>query len=363
MFDPKKPYYALPLLPPDNPIESMQLYKRLVPASEALAKLSATAEHLPNEAALYESVILLEAKASSEIEHIVTTDGDLFSSESSRQAADPLTKEVHRYAEAMQLGWKTDRPLCTPLAEQICTAIKDYEMIVRKVPGTSLKRPSTGEIIYTPPDGESLLRDLLDNLFSWMNAENDIHPIIKAAIAHYQFESIHPFTDGNGRTGRIMVVLYLIEQKLLSTPALFLSGEILKGRESYYSLLQTTRETGDFIPYLIWFVDLVYKASVESTDRANNVRKAMQKTKNDIRVLNQSMYSQDLVNLLFRGPIIFANQLVDNGIAGSISTAHTYLKNLESAKIIMRSEKRFNRKVGYINTRLLDALSGEIDLS
>lgn len=363
MFDPTKPYYDLPRLPPANSIESLELFKSLVPASEALAKLSATAEHLPNEAALYQSVILLEAKASSEIEAIVTTDGDLFASESSIKATDPLTKEVHRYAEAMHLGWNSDRPLCTPLMEKICTVIKSHQISVRKVPGTSLKKQPSGEIIYTPPDGETLLRDLLDNLFSWMNATDDIHPIIKAAIAHYQFESIHPFTDGNGRTGRIMVVLYLIEQKLLNTPALFLSGEILKGRESYYSLLQTTRETDDFLPYLTWFVNLVYRASMQSIIRANKVREAMQNTKQDIKRINLSMYSQDLVNLLFKGPIIFANQLVENHIAGSVSTAHTYLKELEAADIIHRSNKRYGRKVGYVNTRLLDALSGEVDLS
>jgi Fic family protein len=363
MFNPIKPYYDLPKLPPSNSIETLGLFKALVPSSEALAKLSATAEHLPNEAALYQSVILLEAKASSEIEQIVTTDGDLFSSESSSQAIDPLTKEVHRYAEAMNLGWGNDRPLCTPLVEQICSVIKGYEVTVRKVPGTSLKRPSTGEIVYTPPDGETLLRDFLDNLFAWMNADNDIHPIIKAAIAHYQFESIHPFTDGNGRTGRIMVVLYLIEQKLLNTPALFLSGEILKDRESYYSLLQTTRETEDFIPYLKWFVKLVHRASIQSTTRANNVREEMQRVKQELRSANTNIYSQDLVNLLFKGPLIFAHQLVKAGIAGSLSTAHTYLKELESMSIVIRSDRRYNRKVGYISNRLLDALSGEIDLS
>lgn len=363
MFDPTKPYYNLPKLPPANSIESLKLFKALVPSSEALAKLSATAEHLPNEAALYQSVILLEAKASSEIEAVVTTDGDLFASESSKKASDPLTKEVHRYAEAMHIGWKSDRPLCTPLMEKICSVIKNREMAIRKVPGTSLKKQPSGEIIYTPPDGEVLLRDLLDNLFAWMNKKDGVHPIIKAAIAHYQFESIHPFTDGNGRAGRIMVVLYLIEQKLLNTPALFLSGEILKGRENYYSLLQTTRETDDLLPYLIWFVDLVYRASEQSIIRANNVREAMQNTKQDIRKIGLSIYSQELVNLLFRGPIIFANQLVENHVAGSVSTAHTYLKELEVAGIIQRSEKRYERKVGYVNTRLLEALSGEIDLS
>ena len=363
MYDPRKAYYDLPKLPPAYSLESIELFKALVPASEALAKLSATAEHLPNEAALYQSVILLEAKASSEIEQVVTTDGDLFSSESSIKATNPMTKEVHRYGEAMQRGWLSDRPICTPLIEEICSIIKDRTMEVRKVPGTSLKRTSTGEVIYTPPDGETLLRDLLDNLFGWMNNEDDVHPIVKSAIAHYQFESIHPFTDGNGRAGRIMVVLYLVEQKLLNTPALFLSGEILKGKEQYYSLLQTTRETGDFFPYLIWFVNIVHKASLQSTIRANKVRAAMQELKHEIRELNSSIYSQELINLLFSSPLVFAHQLVEHSVAGSLSTAHSYLKELEAAGFLLKSEKRYNRKVGYFNERLLDALSGEIDFS
>lgn len=362
MFDPKKPYYDLPLLPPKQVLESVELLKALVPASEALATLSATAEHLPNQAALYQSVILLEAKASSEIEQVVTTDGELFGSESPQKAVDPMTKEVHRYGEAVQFGWEKNKPLCTPVMEKICSIIKNKPMQVRKVPGTALINNS-GQTIYTPPDVEKLLRDLLSNLFNWMNGDDEIHPIIKAAIAHYQFESIHPFTDGNGRTGRIMVVLYLVEQKLLNAPVLFLSGEILKDRETYYSLLQSTRKSNDFFPYCIWFVNLVYRASQQSIIRANKVRIAMQEFKHEIRALDTNMYSQDLVNVLFRGPIIFANQLVDHGVAGSLSTAHTYLKKLESAGLLYKSNMRYNRKVGYINGSLLDALSDEIDLS
>ena len=155
----------------------------------------------------------------------------------------------------------------------------------------------------------------------------------------------------------------LIEQKLLNTPALFLSGEILKDRESYYSLLQTTRETDNFLPYLTWFVNLIYRASEQSIIRANKVRLAMQETKLDIKKANPSMYSQDLVNLLFKGPIIFAHHLLENNVARSTSTAHTYLKELENANILHRSKKRYGRKVGYVNTRLLSALSGEVDLS
>ena len=363
MFKPDKPYYDLPLLPPEQKLESIDLFKDLVPASEVLAKLSATAEHLPNQAALYESVILLEAKASSEIEQVVTTDNKLFGSESPQKAPDPMTKEVHRYGAAIHHGWKSHKPLCTNVMEEICSIIRDKPVRVRKVPGTALTQHTTGRIVYTPPDGEKLLRDLLDNLFSWMNSEDDIHPIIKAAIAHYQFESIHPFTDGNGRTGRIMVVLYLVEQKLLEAPVLFLSGEILKNREIYYTLLQRIHETNNFFPYLIWFVKLIHRASFQSTIRANKVRLAMQEVKNKIRELDRHMYSQDLVNVLFRGPIIFANHLVDYGVAGSISTAHSYLKKLESSGLLIRSHTRYNRKAGYINGHLLNALSGEIDLS
>jgi Fic family protein len=362
MFNPTKPYYDLPLLPPGQTLESIELFKTLVPAAEALAALSATAEHLPNQAALYQSVVLLEAKASSEMEQVVTTDGKLFGSESSRKAIDPMTKEVHRYAEAIHHGWRAKKPLCTNVMEEICTIIRNKPVKVRKVPGTALKNAS-GQIVYTPPDGEKLLRDLLDNLFKWMTSDDQIHPIIKAAIAHYQFESIHPFTDGNGRTGRIMVVLYLVEQKLLKAPVLFLSGEILKNREMYYSLLQSTHESNDFFPYLIWFIKLIYRASLRSTIRANKVRIAMLKLKNTIRKLDPHMYSQDLVNILFRGPIVFANDLVGHGIAGSLSTAHAYLKKMESAGLLFRSQERYTRKVGYVNGSLLDALSGEIDLS
>ncbi len=362
MFDPNKPYYDLPRLPPEQVLESIELFKELVPASEALAKLSASAEHLPNQGALYQSVILLEAKASSEIEQVVTTDGKLFGCESPENVVDPMTKEVRRYGEAVHHGWNAKKPLCTNVMEEICTIIKNKPMGIRKVPGTALTQAS-GQIVYTPPDNEKLLRDLLDNLFIWMNKDDGIHPIIKAAIAHYQFESIHPFTDGNGRTGRIMVVLYLVEQKLINAPVLFLSGEILKNKEAYYSLLQSTHKTNDFFPYLIWFIKLIYRASKQSSIRANKVRIAMLELKNDIRKLDMNMYSQDLVNVLFRGPIIFASQLVEHGVAGSKSTAHAYLKKLESAGLLFKSKERYNRKVGYVNGSLLDALSDEIDLS
>jgi len=362
MFDPTKPYYDLPLLPPKQSLEFIELYKVLLPALEALTRLSATSTHLPNQAALYESVILLEAKASSEIEQVVTTDSKLFSSDSAEKTLDPMTKEVHRYAQAIRFGWQNQKPLCTPVCEEICSIIRGKNVEVRKVPGTALKN-SSGKIVYTPPDREQLLRDMLSNLFNWMNAKDGVHPIIKAAIAHYQFESIHPFTDGNGRTGRILVVLYLVEQGLIEAPVLFLSGEILRDKEIYYSLLQSTHESQDFLPYLMWFVQVIHIAALQSTLRAQKVRMAMQDIKNQIRESEPKLYSQDLVNALFRGPIVYANRLVDLGVVGSLTTAHTYLKKLSEAGLLIKSEKRFDRKVAYINGKLLEALHEEVDLS
>lgn len=362
MFDPIKPFYDLPQLPPKQSLESIEVYKALLPASEALARLSATAQHLPNQAALYESVILLEAKASSEIEHVVTTDARLFGSPSSEHAIDPMTKEVHRYAAAMRYGWTNGKPICVPVLEKMCSIIRDKPVEVRRVPGTALKN-SSGEIIYIPPDREVLLRDLLTNMLNWMNEKGGVHPIIKAAIAHYQFESIHPFTDGNARTGRIMVVLYLVEQGLLQAPVLFLSGEILRTREIYYSFLQSIHETQDFIPYLIWFIQLVHIAAMRSETRALKLRVAMQYVKNEIRSQEPKMYSQNLVNSLFRGPIVYAYQLVDHNVVGSLSTAHSYLKRLSEMGLLVKSDKRFSRKVGYINSSLLEALRDEIDLT
>ena len=157
-----------------------------------------------------------------------------------------------------------------------------------------------------------------------------------------------------------MVVLYLVEQGLLEAPVLFLSDEILQDKEQYYSLLQSTRLSNDWMPYLIWFVNLIYRASIQSTIRANRVRLAMQELKNEIRRLDPSMYSQDLVNVLFQGPIVFANQLVEADVAGSLSTAHTYLKKLESAGLLFRSTTRYDRKVGYRNERLFNALGREV---
>lgn len=355
MLDPKAPYYDLPLLPPQQELETAPVLKSLVAAATHLSSLSATAESLPNPAVLYENIILSEAKDSSAIENIITTRENLYLTDLSLDEQDPHVKEVHNYADAIKFGWHDERPLCTSLMEKLCTLIKDKPMEVRKLPGTVLSNGN--ETIYTPPDGEALLRDMLDNLFQWMNAEDELHPIVKAAIAHYQFESIHPFYDGNGRTGRMMVVLYLVENNLIHAPILFFSEVILKFKSKYYELLQSTRESNDFSEYLLWFINMVGMAALTSTNRALRIKVSMQKLKHQLRKEEANIYSQDLINSLFLEPYIFADTLVKHKIVGTKQTAHNHLKRLEALGVIELLPFKFKRKNVWINKILLDSIN------
>ena len=270
-----------------------------------------------------------------------------------------MTKEVKRYAKAIQEGWLyvAQRPMDTPLAVEICSTIREQQMQVRKVPGTALSNTRTGEVIYTPPSGEALVRDLLANLFVWLHEENDgLDVIVKAAILHYQFVAIHPFTDGNGRTARILTVLYLVEQKVLSAPVLFLSSQILQQKGTYYQLIQSTTETGDFEPYLKWFIDCMYAASVESTARANRILDAINRVGKTILEYNPKIYSERIVDFLFAAPYVTAQDLVVDEVVGSLSTAYRYLDILEKSGVIARDRSVRSKHKVYINPAFLKSL-------
>lgn len=359
MLDPKKPYYGLPLLPPESELETVPVLKALVEAAAALAELDATALSLPNPSILYENIILMEAKDSSEIENIVTTNETLFLSQHMPDAGDPMTKEINNYAHAIRQGWQSKKPISTNLMEELCTTIKGKSMQVRKLPGTVLSNGS--EVIYTPPDGETLLRDMLDNLFQWMNEEDELNPILKTAIAHYQFESIHPFYDGNGRVGRMMIVLYLVEQDVLTAPILFMSDAILKDRSSYYKMLQSARESNEFDAYLMWFLAVTTLATNTSINRALRVKQAMLEMKHIVRDTNPKIYSQDLINCLFIQPFVFADSLLAARIVGTRQTAHNYLSKLEDMGVIKRYERKIGRHVCWINISLLDAINADLE--
>lgn len=360
MFDPDQPYNALPELPPGDSLTSPEVYKVLMPVARAIERLSTVAGALPNPPLLSESVVLLEAKDSSEIENVVTTQNDLFAPRES--GIDPMTKEVRNYADALRTGWNSiiDRPLDMPLMEEVCSIILARDMKVRRVPGTKLRNTATGEIVYTPPEGEDRLRRLLSNLFRWMHEDDEIDPIVKAAIAHYQFEAIHPFTDGNGRTGRILVVLYLAEQGLLRSPALFLSSAILSNREEYYQAIRNATESKSLKAYLIWFLSVLHQAARLSTTRAENVEWARNHVAKLITGIDQKMLTPKLLDLVSSGATTTAKNMVDAGIVKSISTAHRWIKRLaEGDDAVLEPFGRVGREMVYWNTHVLEALSSE----
>src|SRR5690554_7001763 len=222
----EQPYNQLFTLPPNlSSIETKAVLKACISARAAVAELKKAGELIPNQSMLINLLPLLEAKDSSEIENIVTTTDKLFQFSQEDQGADPATKEALRYRTALYEGFVhlQRKPLCASTAIEVCSTLKGVDMDVRKVPGTIIGNQATGETIYTPPVGEAVIRNLLTNWENYLHADDDTDPLIKMAISHYQFEAIHPFHDGNGRTGRIVNVLYLIEQRLLTLPILYLS--------------------------------------------------------------------------------------------------------------------------------------------
>ena len=251
-----KPYNDLPRLPPQADVETRAVLKQCITARAALGELKQAALRIPNQGMLINTLPLLEARASSEIENIVTTTDKLFRNVGSEDHADPATKEALRYGRALFEGFKTlnEHPLSTRTAERICSTIKGVEMTVRKVPGTALVNNATKEIVYTPPENENRLRDLLANWEQYIHAETDVDPLIRLAIGHYQFEAIHPFTDGNGRTGRVLNSLFLIQEGLLTLPILYLSRYIIENQAGYYRLLRNVTSDKEWEPWLLYII-------------------------------------------------------------------------------------------------------------
>ena len=249
--------------------------KQCVTARAALAELKQAAALIPNPAMLINTLPLLEARASSEIENIVTTADKLFQHLQADSGADPATREALRYRRALLEGVKAlkTRPLTTGTAASICTRIKGVEMSVRKVTGTALANDATGEVVYTPPEGEARIRDLLANWERFLHEEETLDPLVRMAAAHYQFEAIHPFTDGNGRTGRVLNSLFLVEQGLLPLPILYLSRYIIAHKADYYRLLLAVTREHAWEPWLLYMLRAVEDTAGWTTAKIGAVRK------------------------------------------------------------------------------------------
>jgi len=357
-WQPGRPYNALPRLPPAGDLETKPVLKGCVAARAALAGLRQAAELIPNPAMLINTLPLLEACASSAIENIVTTADKLFRHLQADSGADPATKEALRYRHALLEGVKAlkTRPLTTRTAELICTEIKGVEMTLRKVPGTVLHNDATGEVVYTPPEGEGLIRDLLTNWERFLHSEDTLDPLVRMAAAHYQFEAIHPFTDGNGRTGRILNSLFLVEQGLLPLPILYLSRYIIASRDDYYGLLLGVTRDDGWEPWLLYMLRAVEETAAWTTAKIAAIRALAADTTEFVRQQLPKVYRRELVDVIFEQPYCRIDNLVGAGIAGR-HAASRYLKVL--ANIGVLREQVSGREKLFVHPKLMALLTHE----
>ncbi len=354
--DPAKPYNALPLLPPGQDLETKPVLKRCVTARAAVAELRRAGELIPDQSVLINTIPLLEAKDSSEIENIVTTNDALFREASQLDdGGDPAAKEALRYRAALFSGYETlkTRPLTARTAIDICSRIKGVDMDVRKTPGTQLKNSFTGEVIYTPPDGQQNLRDLLGNWEAFANAEDDLDPLVRMAVLHYQFEAIHPFLDGNGRTGRILNILVLIQAGLLDIPTLYLSRHIVRTKGDYYRLLQGVTLRGEWEPWIIYMLTAIESTATWTNARIRAIRDLMQHTTEFMRAHAPKIYSRELIETIFAQPYVRIAHLIEADIAERHAAAR-YLKQLVEIGVLVE-EKRGRDKV-FIHRKYMDLL-------
>lgn len=355
-FDPKKPYNTLPLLPPPVDLETTAVLKKCISANKTLAELKGAGDLIPNQAILINSIPLREAQASSEIENIVTTTDELFRAAASDRATDSSTKEVLRYRTALKEGFEAldRRPLSMNLFVNICRTLLNSQIDVRAIPGTALSNQKTHEIVYTPPVGRDVLKDKLSNLEHYIHADDGIDPLIKLAVMHYQFEAIHPFSDGNGRTGRILNILYLVEQGLLRIPVLYLSGYIIKHKTDYYRSLRAVTEQNEWEAWVLFMLDAVEGTARWTCDRILDIRRLMEDTTAACKKqLPKAVYSKDLIESIFVQPYAKISFLVDAGIAKR-QTASNYLDELEKIKVL--KSRKVGREKIFLNMPFLTLL-------
>lgn len=354
----EKPYNELPLLPPKINIGE-SIYKKIISANKVLAELKGMSQLLPNPAIMINSLILIEAQDSSEIENIVTTQDALYkASSSSAEVNDPSIKEVLNYREALWLGYNTlkENNLLT-----IKTILKIQERLlkndagIRTQIGTALRNSRTGKVIYTPPVGKEVIEDKLSNLERYINDEtmHDIDPLIKLAIQHYQFESIHPFYDGNGRTGRIINVLYLIQQDLIQLPIIYLSSYIIQNKQDYYRGLQEVRTKGDWKSWIEFILDSVEFTARATIQMIKQIKELEDSVKQRVKSTLPKIYSRELIDVIFKQPYVRISNL-EKELNITRFTSSKYLQELSRIDIL-ESEK-IGRDIVYINTDLVKLL-------
>jgi Fic family protein len=344
--------------------ESAAILKQVAAASRQLAELKGVTVAIPNQEILINTLGLQEAKDSSEIENVVTTHEQLFREANlPEEDRSPAGKEVLRYVSALRLGRdavaRTGLLTCNDIV-RIQNALELNQAGFRKVPGTALKN-QYGEIVYTPPDPQFIV-PLMTDLERFINSGDGspLDPLIKMAIAHFQFESIHPFYDGNGRTGRIVNVLYLVKEKLLDVPALTMSRHIIQTKAEYYRLFRTVRDAGTWEEWVLYMLTAVEATARQGIVTVGAIRHALLTMKHAMRSTHKRIYSQDLLNLLFSRPYTRI-QFVKEELGISRITATKYLDTLANNGFLERV--RIGRVNYYINPALVEILTGVVSIS
>ncbi|ALS34518.1 hypothetical protein PTRA_a3563 [Pseudoalteromonas translucida KMM 520] len=339
--------------------ETRAVLKKTAEAHRYLAELKGVAASIPNEAILINTLSLQEAKDSSEVENIVTTHDELYKASLFEEAiTNPATKEVQDYAFALKQGFNTARKNKLLRLSDILLIQKNLEHNnagLRKLPGTDLKNASTGEIVYTPPQHAEEIAKLMANLITYINDDSlcDADPLVKMAIIHHQFESIHPFYDGNGRTGRIINILYLVTKELLNLPVLYLSRFIIHHKADYYSNLQAVRETGNWEAWLLFMLDGIIDTAQNTISLITQMKSTMAEVKHGIREKLPKIYSQDLLNNLFNHPYTKIEFIVEE-LGVSRITATKYLEQLVEHGFL--TKQKIGRANYYINDPLYKLL-------
>jgi Fic family protein len=328
----------------------------LAEAHRYLAELKGLCDSLPNQAILLDTLSIQEAKDSSEIENIITTHDELYAYDQSASSS-PAAKEVRNYIAGLNVGYLDVRSsnlirLSTILSVQ--EQVEKNNAGLRKVPGTVLKNQKTGAVVYEPPQDAELIENLMGELVEFIHADDELDPILRMAIAHHQFESIHPFYDGNGRTGRILNLLILQRESLLDLPVLYLSRYITSSKNDYYRLLQSTRDTNDWVDWCVYIVKGVATTAKSEIQLIKQLRDLMQKTKHQLRSELAKIYSQELLNNLFRYPYTKV-EFVQKDLGVSMITARKYLDLLAANGFV--EKRKIGRTNFYINHPLFTLLT------
>ncbi|MCR1783646.1 Fic family protein [Nocardioides carbamazepini] len=355
-WNPEIPFNDLPALPPEGlDLEPKHVLKLAIEARAALATLAQAGRLLPNPHVLIHAVPLLEAQASSEIENIVTTADELFKHVDSG-GGDHATKEALRYRTALFAGVDAirNRPLSATTAAAICSRLQGRDMDIRAVPGTRIVNPSTREVVYAPPEGAEVIREKLAAWERFVHGEEDLDPLVRMAVAHYQFEAIHPFHDGNGRTGRVINILMLIQSGLLDEPILYLSRSIIARKNDYYRLLRAVSAEGAWPEWVCYMLEVVRESATSTTRKIGSIRACQDEIAERARAATPGGRDAQFLSVLFEQPYCRIGAVVDRCDV-SRQTASTWLHALVSAGLL--HEAKVGRELLFVNHEFLDVLT------